>query len=70
MVAGYPEHFMALALEPIEKLAGLFELFGPRPLSKIAGNDNEIRFQLIDAGFYGFHQPIVVGAKVKVGQMN
>ena len=70
VVAGHAEHFVARCLQPLEELAGLAELLGPRALGEVAADDDEVGLQLVDTPLDGLDQPLVMGAEMQVGKMD
>ena len=70
MIARHAEHLVAGISQPLEELAGLLELLGPRALREVAADDDEVGLLLVDALVDRLDQPRVVGAEVKVGQMD
>ena len=70
MVARHAENFVAAIPQPFEEVAGLAELLGPRALGEVAADDDEVGLLRIDLFGNGFHQPLVMGTEVKVGEMD
>ena len=70
MVARYREHFMAAVVQTLQKLAGFAKLLGPGALREVAADDDQIRLQLVDLPVDRLDQPVVMGPKVEIGEMD
>ena len=70
VVAGNSEHLVTAVAQPLEELARLAELLGPRALGEVAADDDEVGLQLVDLAVDRFDQPLVVGAEMEVGEMD
>ena len=69
MVAGHAQNLVSRMLQSLEKPACLAELLGTRALSEIAADDDKVRFQLVNATLSRLDHPLVVLAKMEVGEM-
>jgi hypothetical protein len=57
---------MAAFAQSFEELACLFELLGPRALSEVAADDDEVGLELVDLRVDGLDEAVIVRTEMKV----
>jgi hypothetical protein len=70
MVAGHAQQLVPPLAQPVQETAGFLELLRPGALREIAADDDKVGLERLDALLDAIDQPLVMSAKMQVGEVN